>query len=263
MTVTYDTAFESVIQRRWAGLTDAQRDAAAIPKRQGQLSPNAPMAYALHDVYHYQRGHADVFCAAYDTSAHFPPTKGERLQVIDIGAGAGTVAIALTEALSRKRLQRIDYRAFDANPAMRRLGKRLLKHLAPEFRSTKYVKSLEEIDFGSASRVLFTFSYVSHQTAVGQEDIDRWASLIRRAARHVDPAVELIYTTPARLTSIEPRLPVLGQRLEQAGFKRGVESISIQVRRRYPDVAADSGRVRWNERSAMWQVDAERWTLRS
>lgn len=263
MAVDYDSAFESVIQRPWLGLPEDQRDAAAIPKRQGQLSADTPDAYALHDTFHYQRGHADVFREAYQAVPHARPKRGQRLLVVDIGAGAATVAVAIGEALGRKPRQRIDYLAFDPHPMMRRLGQQLLHHLDADFRSASYVASLDAIDFSGCERVLFTFSYVSHQTGVGQEDIDRWASLIQRAAGHVDPAVELIYTTAARLTSIEPRLTALGPQLEQAGFKRSIDPIRIQVPQRYPDVAADTGRIRWSERSAMWQVDAERWTLRS
>ena len=263
MAVDYDSAFESVVHGPWNDLTQKQRDGAGFSNRRGQLAAGEPDAYALHDTFHCQRGHADVFREAYQAAPHAPPTRGQRLLVVDIGAGAATVAVAVGEALGRKPRQRIDYVAFDPHPMMRRLGQQLLHHLDADFRSASYVASLDAIDLSGRDRVLFTFSYVSHQTAVGQEDIDRWGSLIQRAARQVGPAVELIYTTAARLTSIEPRLTVLGQQLEQAGFKRGVDPIRIQVPQRYPDVAADTGRVRWSERSAVWQVDAERWTLRS
>ncbi|MCQ3808262.1 MAG: hypothetical protein OXB92_09465 [Acidimicrobiaceae bacterium] len=115
--------------------------------------------------------------------------------VVDIGAGAATVAVALSEALGRSKRKRIDYLAFDPHPMMRKLGKRVLKHLDAGFRSAKYIQSLDEDDFTDTDRLLFTFSYVAHQDAVTQDDIDEWASLTKRAVYEVDGDVELIYTT--------------------------------------------------------------------
>ncbi|WP_428116884.1 hypothetical protein [Candidatus Poriferisodalis sp.] len=104
MAVDYNGVFEAVIQGPWLDIPEAQRNAASSD-RHGQLPSDAPDAYALHDCFNYQRGHADVFREVYKKSRHVPPRKGERLRVIDIGAGAATVAIALGEALGRKKLQ--------------------------------------------------------------------------------------------------------------------------------------------------------------
>ena len=99
---------------------------------------------------------------------------------------------------------------------MPKLGKRVLDHLDAGFRSAKYTKSLGQVDYADVERLLFAFSYVSHQDAVTPADIDEWAYLIERAVVAADRAVELIYTT-ADLS--DGALPELGQKLERAGIK--------------------------------------------
>ena len=174
MAVDYDRAFAEVIVSRWSETPDEQRNAAKFPKRQGQLAPDASDSHALHDAFHYQRGHADVFREVYRKALHSPPRKGERLLVVDIGAGAATVAVGLGEALKRSKRQRVDYRAFDPNPTMRELGRQILGHLGADFRSADYIVSLEDVDFTDIDRLLFTFSYVAHQEAVAPAHIDSW-----------------------------------------------------------------------------------------
>ena len=58
-----------------------------------------------------------------------------------------------------------------------------------------YVESLDDIDFTESNRLLFTFSYVSHQRSVEPSHIERSAALIKRAVDEIGRAVELIYTT--------------------------------------------------------------------
>ena len=103
MAVDYDRAFAEVIVSRWSETPDEQRNAAESSKRQGQLAPDAPDFYALCDSFYYQRGHADVFREVYKKSRCPPPRKGERLLVVDIGAGAATVAVGLGEALKTEQ----------------------------------------------------------------------------------------------------------------------------------------------------------------
>ena len=262
MGIDYDAAFESVVQRPWTELPQEQQDAAVLSDRQGQLAGDEPDAYALHDTLNYQRGHADVFREVYKSALHVPPAKGQRLLVVDIGAGAATVAIAINEALGRKARRRIDYLAFDPNPMMQDLGERVLDRLGAGFRSAAYIESLDALNFTSSDRLLFTFSYVSHQEAVSPADIDQWATLIGRAVGRSGHAVELIYTTASNIHSIEPRIPLLGQRLDQAGFKRQIEPISVRVPRRFPEPDSSEGRVQWKPSPRLWKVEAERWILR-
>ncbi|WP_420621732.1 hypothetical protein [Candidatus Poriferisodalis sp.] len=263
MAVEYDDSFEECIQRPWLAVSKMRQIDADQPKRQGQLSPDAPNEWALHDTFHYQRGHADVFRDAYRVSRHHPPKKGERLRVVDVGAGAATVAVALGEALGRDKRRRIDYVAFDPNPSMRSLGEQVLEHLDAGFGSGMYIESLEETDFHKGDRLLFSFSYVSHQQAVTLADVDRWASLIKRGIQEVGRAVELMYTTASNIHSIEPKLPMLGEKLDQAGLRRTVEPLSVHLKQRYPETGGRDGRVRWRWRNPQWQVQAERWTLRA
>lgn len=256
----YDHAYSEVIRRRWHEIPEGQRSAPNVTDRQGQLAADAPDECALHDSLTYQRGHADVFREVYKKAPHKPPTKDQRLLVVDIGAGAATVAVGLYEALGRKKRQRIDYLAFDPNPMMRKLGKRLLRHLDPDFRSAEYVSSLDEIDLAGVRRLLFAFSYVSHQETVTTSDIERWTALIQNAAGQVGRAVELMYTT-ARLSG--GALPRLGQQLDDAGINRRVSRVQVDVEARYPRGGADQDLVEWDNTGRPWKVQAEHWILRA
>lgn len=260
MAVDYDRAFAKVIVSRWSETPDGQRNAAEFPRRQGQLAPDAPDSYALRDSFYYQRGHADVFREVYKKARHAPPRKGERLLVVDIGAGAATVAVGLGEALKRKKRQRVDYRAFDPNPMMRELGRQILRHLGADFRSADYVESLEDVDFAEVDRLLFTFSYVAHQDTVTPVHIDAWASVIKRAVGEVDRAVELIYTT-ADLSG--GALFDLEQMLKKARVLKKQHRIDVRVRRRFPGPTRRDGPIFWDEQPQRWGVRAEHWILRT
>lgn len=254
----YDRAFAEVIVSRWNETPSEQRNAAA--GRRGQLAPDAPDSHALRDSFYYQRGHADVFREVYKKARHPPPRKGERLLVVDVGAGAATVAVGLGEALKRNKRQRVDYRAFDLNPMMREIGRQILGHLGADFRSADYIDSLEDIDFMDIDRLLFTFSYVAHQEAVTSAHIDSWASVIKRAVSEVDRAVELIYTT-ANLSG--GALLDLEQMLKEANVLKKQHPIDVQVRRRFPGPAHGRGRICWDEKTQLWDVRAEHWILRT
>ena len=258
--VDYDRASAEVIVSRWSETPDGRQNAAESPKRQGQLAPDAPDAHALFDSLRYQRGHADVFREVYKKARHPPPRKGERLLVVDVGAGAATVAVAIGEALKRIRRQRVDYRAFDPNPMMRELGRQVLGHLDAGFRSADYIDSLEDIDFAGRDRLLFTFSYVAHQRTVTPAHIGSWASAIERAVGEVDRAVELIYTT-ANLGG--GALLDLERMLKEADLLEEQHRIHVQVRRRFPGPARGDGPICWDEQSRRWDVRAEHWILRT
>lgn len=261
---TYDRAFDAVIGPEWDSIPSEERNAASGSRR-GRLEPDSPDAYAVHDTAHYQRGHADVFREVYDEayreSDHTPPVKRERLQVVDIGAGAATVAVALQEALGNARQRRVEYVAFDPNLMMRTLGERILGHVATGFRSAKYVASLNDLDLTDLDRLLFTFSYVAHQDAVTTDHLEQWASVIKEAVDAADRAVELIYTTAANLSG--NRFPELSAMLERVGITRNVKPIRVSVRARYPSEDSSGGRVDWSWRNWNWQVQAEHWILRS
>ncbi len=260
MAVDYDRAFVEVIVSRWSETPGEQRNAAEFPRRQGQLAPNAPDAYALYDSFRYQRGHADVFREVYKKARHHPPKKGERLLVVDIGAGAATVAVGLGEALKRSKRQRVDYRAFDPNPMMRELGRQILGHLGADFRSADYIGSLEDVDFADIDRLFFAFSYVAHQDAVTPAHVGSWASVIKRAVGEADRAIELIYTT-ADLSG--GALLGLERMLKEANVLKKQHAIDVRVRRRFPGSTGGDGPIRWDEQSKLWVVRAEHWILRT
>ena len=260
MAVDYDRAFAEVIVPRWRETPIEQRNAAEFPKRRGQLAPDAPDSHALFDSFHYQRGHADVFGEVYKKSLHSPPRKGERLLVVDIGAGAATVAVGLGEALKRSKRQRVDYRAFDLNPMMGELGREILRHLGADFRSADYVESLEDVDFTDIDGLLFTFSYVAHQGTVEPTHIGSWASVIKRAVGEVGRAVELIYTT-ADLGG--GALLDLERMLKEANVLKERRPIDVQVQRRFPGPTRGDGPICWDEQSRLWDVRAEHWILRT
>ncbi len=257
---TYNHAYSEVIRQRWYKIPEGRRSAPDVSNRQGQLAADAPDECALYDSLTYQRGHADVFREVYKEAPHTPPTKDQRLLVVDIGAGAATVAVSLCEALGRKARQRIDYLAFDPNPMMRKLGKRLLRHLDPGFRSAEYVRSLEEIELAGVKRLLFAFSYVSHQESVTTSDVRGWTALIGNAVSQIGRAVELMYTT-ARLSG--GALPQLGQELERAGINRRVSRVPVAVEARYPRAGTDPRLVEWDNMGWHWKIQAEHWILRA
>ncbi len=259
MAEDYDKAFTKVILKRWNKTADEQRTAAKFPKRRGQLAPDDPDSYALYDTFNYQRGHADVFREVYTEALHTPPSKGERLLVVDIGAGAATVAVALGEALGRKKRERIDYLAFDPNPAMQKLGMQILEHLDTDFRSAKYTNSLGDVDFTDTDRLLFTFSYVAHQDTVNPAHIRSWASIIERALDEVDQPVELIYTT-ADLSG--GGLDLLEAILTNAEVLRNQHPVDVQVQRRFPRPTSSDGKICWDEQTQLWDVRAGHWILR-
>ena len=260
MAVDYDRAFAEVIVSRWSETPDEQRNAAEFPSRRGQLAPDASDSHALFDSFRYQRGHADVFREVYKRARHSPPRKGERLLVVDIGAGAATVAVGLGEALKRSKRQRVDYRAFDPNPMMRELGRQILWRLGADFRSAGYIESLEDVDFADIDRLLFTFSYVAHQRTVAPTHIDSWASVIKRAVGEVERAVELIYTT-ADLSG--GALLDLERMLKEANVLKKQHPVDVQVRRRFPGLTRGDGPICWDEQTQLWDVRAEHWILRT
>ena len=180
--------------------------------------------------------------------------------VVDIGAGAATVAVGLGEALKRSKRQRVDYRAFDPNRMMRELGREILGHLGADFRSADYLDSLEDVDFTDIDRLLFTFSYVAHQETVESTHIASWASVIKRAVGEVDRAVELIYTT-ADISG--NKFLDLEWMLKQANVLKKQNPIDVQVRRRFPGPTRGDGPIWWNEQSRLWDVRAEHWILRT
>ncbi len=258
MPVDYDGLYEDVFRQQWRELSQQQRDDAQSSNRRGQLEPGAPDAHAVHDVFFYLRGHAEVFRAVYRGAGHVPPRKRERLMVVDVGAGAATVAVALTDAVGKGTRGRIDYLAYDPHPMMRRIGECVLGHLDAQFRSARYISSLDGIDFSGVDRLLFAFSYVSHQSAVTDADVDLWASLIGGAVRASSRAVELIYTT-ASLSG--GRLSELGERLDCAGISRGVTPVSVQVKKRFPMPGPDD--VGWTASGGNWKVRSEHWVMRA
>ena len=258
VTANYDEALARVILSRWNKTSQADKDAAVSRKRRGQLDPDDPRSFAIYDCLNYQRGHADVFREVYQKTSHFPPRKGERLLVVDIGAGAATVGIALAEAFKRKQRQRLDYLAFDPHPMMHKLGKRILKHCGSGFHSAKYATTLEDINFAGTDRLLFTFSYVAHQQAVADADTEEWASLIRRSVSEVNQDVELIFTTADLSDGV---LVDLRTKLEEAKIVRKRACVSVQVRKRFPKLNDCARQVHWRETDDYWRVRAEHWIL--
>ena len=261
MAMDYDTVFAKVIAKQWNALAvEEQQLASTKPNRKGKLAPDHPASCALWDSYNYQKGHIDVFEEVYKQANHYPPKKYERLMVVDIGAGAATVAVALHEALSRTKCKRIDYLAFDPHPMMQKLGKQVLKHLDAGFRTAAYIESLDYVGFTRAARVLFTFSYVAHQETVTPTDINEWASLIERAVCDADRAVELMYTTTAKRNRRGAHLD-LYRKLRRAKIIRKCHPVSVEVQRRFPNSVDSKRKEPWRESTEHWQVEAGHWIL--
>ena len=259
MSVDFDGAFIDSVFRRWEKLSPEQQEKASTD-RHGQLRPVDPDTWALYDTKRYQRGHVDVFRAVYEKS-HHPPKGGERLLVVDIGSGAATVAVALSEMLEPEQRTRIDYRAFDPHPTMRKMGEQILEKLNAGFGSVIFCELPEEVfDFVPADRLLLTFSYVAHQDSVKRSDVAKWAQHIKRAIGKVKFPVELIYTT-ADIPEKPDRLKELKLELRKAGIEISSTPVDVAVKQRSFGCVKRNGKVGWNQINAEWKTIAEHWVL--
>ena len=172
MSVDFDGAFIDSVFRRWEKLSPEQQEKASTD-RHGQLRPVDPDTWALYDTKRYQRGHVDVFRAVYEKS-HHPPKGGERLLVVDIGSGAATVAVALSEMLEPEQRTRLIIEHSTRTHNAKNGGADIEKLNLLRF---VIICELPEEVLTSYQRwTVVDFSYVAHQVRSKRSDVARWHS---------------------------------------------------------------------------------------
>ena len=239
----YDVAFEAFVRGLWNALTQTERDNAqlrtdrAIP-RQGDLDPSAHHSHAIVDTFNYQRSHADSFKKALDEAGVRPPGSDQTMAIVDIGAGAATVGVAIAEAWSDYATS-ISYHMIEPNKPMRKLGRKILSEMATPFAGLSSHRSIDKFADKHPSlkvdRILVALSYVLHQTTVRNEHVKSWVRQIRRLSRLPNrPHVEVLATTvsssnsalwerdsrPAMRSSLQKNLPDL--EVNEGTFKCGL-----------------------------------------
>lgn len=234
--VSYDRAFDTVVNRAWKALSQEDRERAS--SRQGDLNHDDPPSYAIRDTHNYQRSHADAFKKAMTHVSIESPSPEQTMAVIDIGGGAATVAVAISEAWPDHMAQ-ISYHLIEPHEAMRKLGRKLLSAMGVPFDRTSFHRSVEKFRRGysevKADRVLVTFSYVLHQSAVRDSDVDEWVELIQHLV-HLRPHQVAVLATTAESSN-----PNMMQRDKTGRMREGVDALE-------PSLRYDTGRLRCGRR---------------
>lgn len=227
---SYDKVFDRCVRSRFdelpAGAKQLQQD------RHGDLDPNAPFASneAVYDTYNYQRSHADAFIeAACEVNLEF--TDG-LTRVIDLGAGAGTVAVALGE-LWGADVESVRYVGVEPTKMMRELGTCIVEGVDAPWQSFRFVPSVDYLPPVKGSRILVTLSYLVHQSTISDDDIAAWAGLIRDCALVADTEI-LITTITALKLQRRDRSHDLLKRLAGLGVSVSEQKHRISVPTRYP-----------------------------
>ena len=241
----YDRAFVQVVEAAWREAREsdpATAYEAVFPDRRGQLDRSDPDEFALHDTYAYQRHHADACGRALEYAGIESPRPERPLVVVDIGAGACTVAVALGKKWMQE-LPNVYYYAIEPHSMMRALGMQLLDELDWPFGHVQVVEKTDELldsvnscapERIDSARLIVTFNYVMQQSSVGQDTVSESAGLLHRlVARKFD--VELLIVT-ARTSDLDDSTGALLSELSELEIIcRGRCDHSFSFDSRYPD----------------------------
>jgi hypothetical protein len=202
--------------------------------RKGDLSPGDGPEAALADTRSYQRSHADAFSEALRISPVTAPDAP--LAVVDIGAGACTVAVAMSECWGAS-VANVRYHAVEPHPTMRRLGTAILSEGGWEGQLVEQVESLDDLSNHAESRLLVTLSYVVHQSQVTEEDVSALADFIADQTDQMERDPEVLITTviSGSWTLLRRwRTPLLRSQLEERGVQVEETAESLLVGHRFP-----------------------------
>ena len=241
----YDRAFVQVVEAAWREAREsdpATADEAVFPDRRGQLDRSDPDEFALHDTYAYQRHHADAFGRALEYAGIESPRPERPLVVVDIGAGACTVAVALGEKWMQE-LPNVYYYAIEPHSMMRALGMQLLDELDWPFGHVQVVEKTDELldsvnscapERIDSARLIVTFNYVMQQSSVGQDAVSEWAEFLQHMVA-CKSDVELLIVT-AETSSLDDKTDALLLELSELEIIcRGRCDHSFSFDSRYPD----------------------------
>ena len=202
--------------------------------RKGDLSSGDGPEAALADTRNFQRFHADAFKEALRISPVTAPDAP--LAVVDIGAGACTVAVAMSEHWGES-VENVRYHAVEPHPTMNRLGTAILSEGGWEGQLVEQVESLDDLSDHGELRLLVTLSYVVHQSNVTEEDVSALADFIADQTDQMERGTEVLTTTAISRNPLMQqrfRTPLLRSQLEDRGVQVEEAEESLRLRARYP-----------------------------
>jgi len=269
--VDYDQAFDSVVRSRWESLSAMVRAdiEESRRRRRGNLGPAADALDALSDVYNYQRSHIDAFVAALNMMSGRVQVP---LTVVDLGAGACTVAFAIAEHFGLRENE-LQYWPVEPNREMRDLGSLLLRESGGRLSWKEPVASIDELSENfrfehveDQRNILVSLSYVVHQPTVTAEDLSTWASFISDWAVYQGQQVSVLSTTansPDSGFRSRDRRPLLKEALRERGCIVHERIHTCRVDRKHP-LPSGGWQVRSPGRTPDWQnVEVCFWLVNS
>ena len=179
-----------------------------------------------------------------------PPNPKEPLAIVDIGAGASTVAVAVSEAWPKK-LGAVSYYAVEPHSDMRCLGRSLLTQMDLPFshisahQSTK--KLVDALTDTKDVRILVTLSYVVHQSSVTEQHVRRWVRDIYRWSSPSVKKLEILATTASSQSAgliARDSSPVLREELRKIKPQLKSRTRSFSCDRCFPGPHDGSGWTR-------------------
>ena len=258
--MNYDEAFEALIRPMFAELPEQER---SRRDQRGNLAADSPQDHAVADSYHYQRSHADAFAAAlhhFDVRAD----PDEVVGVLDLGAGAGTVAVALSEEWAIDHPPHVLYFGVEPHPTMRDLGSDLLDLVAPPWLHHRIRASTHGWAIPAVTRCYVTLSYVVHQPTLRATNLTAWAAVCRALADTVGQIKVIITTANSNHPTMRGRNQTMAFRdaLKVAGLGgTGRVRAELRVDQRFPRPCRGWDVVSPGCTSEFKNVDASCWTL--
>jgi len=208
----YRGAFDRVVRPRWNSLSTLDRQNSDW--RHGQLAPTDPHSFAIFDTYTYQRSHIDAFRRIVELAGIRPPDGTDHIAIVDIGAGACTAAIGLSEEWRPWEVSRVCYRGVEPHPTMRELGSELLNICCP-VRSVELTENVRDLTNVSEDRVVVALNYVVHQGGVSDSDVSAWADLIAGYVAHAQTEVLITTANSSKITEPDRTVPLKNELLNR------------------------------------------------
>lgn len=226
--MAYDDVFDDVLRALHQELGCRQRDG-----RRGDLRRADGRAEAVCNAYHYQRSHMDAFLAAM-VGADSVDVGGEVVEVVDIGCGAASVALALAELWTGDASPEVvDYTGIDHNRHARALANEMLGVERPDWLMWQALGRVVPPPRDDVDRSLIVLSYVLQQSGVDAESVDTWAGAIVDRLDVTD-CVEVVVTCVNSELATRNWWPFFVERLNELAPGTEVASTSMRVDNRFP-----------------------------
>lgn len=154
--------------------------------RRGQIGADAPMQAAVWEAFLYQRAHSDAFLQALTPIANWRDNPPDSLGIIDLGCGAGTVAVALDEFFDHS--VPLHYRGIDHHDASHELCRSMASDLLTTAGGSCDVHHLGEPSLPDLAETLVdaqcifvTMGYLLCQDSLSDHDVAQIAASILAA----------------------------------------------------------------------------------